>query len=739
MVTILKGENSKLKSKVIHDEKELLQKNKEIRKLLTQLNIPLRGAKEPKRTNPLIQGMKKRIAAVQRENKALKESVESLKKSLKMTNAQELTAEVKMFSEECVRLRGMIEGQEKQEDREDAEQASRMAKQQAETAAKLRAENGELSKKLKKVLEETEQWKNKAASLESSNKEMNKKAKTLKDQLESLKSSDKSKEQAEELERTKAQLVSQKKEYEKKISDLEQRLAGSVKSSQAKPEDSKKLHSPKKTEKTISKEAIKDVAVELRLNLVLSNVQHSELRAVLNECGRDRISIKDLAAAFKASPSALKADKAHRLARYLIEPRTTKEILYDETLDKKVSEVLEGLSSVIGNYTLSHYNNPEAIQESLLEKVNEKLQSFAETLQESADDNGHITLSTLQTICNDMQLELSQEEFDYILLTMYRQTKDLDQLPYELFVEHLSELLNKLLEHDEESAHDSAKELPAEEASPELDEEQVLALVQTCFTEIAEQVVSRGVPVSSVFGEGVYRRVVDGEEVELVSAEEFAKSLRKLGVREFKPVENAYLNKMLAASEEEPGYKVKDIVQILNDYGVSGDNEHEEEQMADNLDSNDNAESQEKNPSPQHKDNEEEEVNIEDLDKVSMVLLLALSEYLNNTNGSLEKVFENVAYKQPVQIDEEELEIDIINSKDFFETINGIGIETEEEQHENLKAFLCLDPSYADKFSLDKLKMAIEEFKTNEELRECAKQYYQELVDADQVQEDNEE
>eukprot|EP00826_Nyctotherus_ovalis_P043446 TRINITY_DN4578_c0_g1_i1.p1 TRINITY_DN4578_c0_g1~~TRINITY_DN4578_c0_g1_i1.p1 ORF type:complete len:673 (+),score=254.13 TRINITY_DN4578_c0_g1_i1:637-2655(+) len=672
--------------------------------------------------------MKKRMAAVQKENKALKESVESLKKSLKMTNAQELTAEVKMFSEECVRLRGMIENQEKQEDREGAEEVGRVTKEQAETVTKLRAENGELNRRLKKVLEEVEQWKNKTESLENSNK----KAKSLKDQLESLKNFDKSKEQAEELERTKAQLVSQRKEYEKRISDLEQRLAGSTKLPQAKPEESKK------TEKIIGKEAIKDTAIELRLNLILSNVQQSELRTVLNEYAKDKISIKDLTAVFKSSPSSLKADKAHKLARYLVEPRTTKEIVYDEMLDKKVTEVLEGLSSVIGNYTLSHNNNPEAIQESLLEKVNEKLQSFAETLQESADDNGYITLSTFQTICNDMQLQLLQEEFDYILLTMYKQTRDLSKLPYELFVEHLSELLNKLLEHDEESVHESARELPAEEASPELDEEQVLALVQRCFTDIAEQIVSRGVSASSVFGEGVYRKVIEGEEVELISPEGFAKSMRKLGVKEFKPLENAYLNKMLAASEEEPGYKVKDIVQILNDYGVSGENEHEEEQTGDNLDSNDNPESQQKN-SPQHKDNEEEEVNIEDLDKVSMVLLLALSEYLNNTNSSLEKVFENVVYKQPVQIDEEELEIDIINSKDFFETINGIGIETEEEQHENLKAFLCLDPSYSDKFSLDKLKMAIEEFKTNEDLRECAKQYYQELVDADQVQEDNEE
>jgi hypothetical protein len=703
-VTILRGENSKLKSRLLHDEKELVQKNKEIRKLLTQLSGPLHGSKEVKKGTGLVQGMKKRIAAAQKENKALKEAFDDLKKSLKMTNAQELSAEVKVYSDECVRLRNMMEKTGTTKLSSDVSEVDK------KVVEKLKTENEDLNKELKKKTEEFERWKAKAEekreALENSNKDLTKKVKILKDEIESLKTSDRSKEQAEELERIKAQLAIQKKEYEQRIKELEQR--------QTKPE--------KKTKAIIDKESIKDIVIELRFNFILSDVE--DIKKVMLDKSNE-VSIKELTEILKSNPAALSSDKAHTLARYLIEPRTSNEVVYDEMLTKSTTNIAETLNSLIGKYTVDFNKNPEVLQESLLEKVNEKLQTFAETLQDSANDEGYITYGTLQSICGNM--ELSQDELDYIALTMYKESKDLNKLQYEIFVEHLNDLLNKLLEHEqsnqEESEHEIQKESSrkSKEKDEELNEEQVLALVQTCFTEIAEKIAGKGIAVEEVFGENVYTKVIDGEEVKLISPQNFTKALKKLGVRKFEAAEEAYLNKMLMASETEAGYKVKDIIQILNDYGIAGDNE----ENGNNIEN--------------HAEKNEEEVNIEDLDKVSMVLLLALTEYLSNTNSSLEKVFESVAYKQPVQIDDEELEIDIVNSKDFFETINGIGIETEEDQHDNLKAFLCLDPSYSDKFSLDKLRMAVEEFKNNEEVRECAKQYYQELVDADQVQEDNDE
>ena len=245
-------------------------------------------------------------------------------------------------------------------------------------------------------------------------------------------------------------------------------------------------------------------------------------------------------------------------------------------------------------------------------------------------------------------------------------------------------------------------------------EDEIVSLVQKCFSEIAEKMLAKGLTPKTLFKDKIYTKVIDGVKQELISPNDFNQLINKIGVRDLETLERNCINKMLAASETEEGFKVGDLIQILEDYG------------------------NEENPD-KDQDDKDEELNFKDLNKTSMVLLLVLSEYTANSNIPLEKIFESVIYKQPVQIEDEELEIDILNSSGFFKIINDLGIETEPNQHDNLNNFLCIDQSYQNKFSLDKLNMAIEEFKTNDNLRETAKQYYQEFIDEGQVQDDNEE
>ena len=69
------------------------------------------------------------------------------------------------------------------------------------------------------------------------------------------------------------------------------------------------------------------------------------------------------------------------------------------------------------------------------------------------------------------------------------------------------------------------------------------------------------------------------------------------------------------------------------------------------------------------------------LDQISMVLMLALAEYLVKTSTPMYTLFESVMYK------DKNSDLDLIKAKDFFSVMNNIGIQTEGEQHENLKEF----------------------------------------------------
>jgi hypothetical protein len=238
-----------------------------------------------------------------------------------------------------------------------------------------------------------------------------------------------------------------------------------------------------------------------------------------------------------------------------------------------------------------------------------------------------------------------------------------------------------------------------------MSEEELLALVKKCLAELSKAMKAKGLSVAALFKEEIYKKNVEGEEVELVSFDNFIKAPKKLGIPAFTPIEISSMEKVLSLVGPEKGLQVNDLVQILED---------SESPKGDDMD----------------------EIGIEDLDKVSMVLLLALSDYLTNEKTSVDQVFENVVYKQPVEIDNEELEIEIMDSPEFFDAINKIGIETEESQHDNLKAFLCIDSSHTDKLSLDKLKAMVNEFRENKDLRNVAKEYYKQLLEDSQLQEE---
>ena len=892
-MNVLRAENIQLKTKVLQSEKELQKKDKDIKDLWCRVNAPAAGIYNniPKETVPkktlktsahLVMGLKKRIQEIQKENKTLRDGLEALRKSLKMTTTQELDAEVKAYAEECARLRKILEEgmQEKPYiTQEDISGIEEKLKQQNEIIGKLTQENQELAQKVATASEEAKNWKEKAEQKKFSPKiseganqalakEQMKEIQKLKDQIESMKKAAKSQQQAEELQKTKADLTKQEREHEEKIRELEMKLAeckhikdAEIKSlkDQMKSRDKSKESEHKQEKQQLDEEQknvekvnlleLKDVspiALEMRLNLIMANVPSSDLRKTLfKNCDDDeKISIHEIARILKRGPTSLKAEDALNVARYIVEPRAEQLIEYDELQEESLSAVTEDLTLLLGEYTIKPITEPASIQQSLVEKLKEKIVPMAEALQENANDAGFIRGDLLDEINTKQDIGLSKEEIDYMLLAMYKDHKDMSKLSYADLLEHLGtigcqieiveegenpepveapvvaeeplalaeeepsapmeeepsapveeepsapveeepsapveeepsapveeaaepivetvespetqiiseeaeqkaepvslgkeepvriteDLGGENLALEENNIEEVSKKEPAEDKplesekveekpSPEdkkmeeMTEEQMIGIAQKCFSGIAEKMASQGLTVTSLFKDQVYHKSIESEDVSLLSPENFMKGLKKLGLEEFTSAERGCLEKMLAADDTEKGFRVKDLVQILEDYGITESGKEDKEQD----------------------DEAVKEMQFEDLDNISMVLLLALTEYLVSAKTPLYDLFGNVIYKQPVQVDDKELEVDIINSPDFFEVLHGIGIDTEEKEHDNLKTFLCIDPSYSDKFSVDKLKAAIEEFAVNEELRAHAQQCYQELVEEEQVEEE---
>jgi len=661
-------ENKKLKVKTAKDEKELAKRDEEISSLLYRLNSPSNKTER----SSLVISLKERIDSIQKENKILKEDMEALKKNLRTSRIQKLEAEVKRYSEECTKLRSQLKKLTNNKPLKE------IISNKLNLIKKLKVENTKLEEKIKESAKSVRKWKAQAKA--EIPEPIFTRIKTLSKEQEALNRVNNHQSLFKELKKNKLNLESISKSYEQKIKELE-----------------RKLHNLKTIQTVINKVDIENIITELRLNLMLANIEKSNIKpALFKNCNEnDMLSIYEVTRILKRAPGLLRHEDAVKLSRFIIEPRAQIEIEYNELRKKKLINILKELNALIDEYSLK-YNTKET-KMSLLEKLGNKFELLGNVLQNYSKLNGKLTPKNFKEIFKELELELTRDESDYVLMTMYIQSKDVSKLNYEDLLESVGELLSSLIKEEEVSKLQNGQQ-ELKKNPLVTNNEYVLDILQKLFIEIVSKLTSRGISFTSLIKGKTYKKKINDRIVELISYEDFEEVVKELGIKEFSDEEKRCL-KNIQPDKLDNTFKVTDLIQILEDFIA-----HEE--------SNDLA----------------KKMNFEELSPISMVLLLALIEYLLNKNIDINDLLNTAIYKQPIQVDNEQYELDVINSKNFFSAINSIGIETNEEDHSNLKEFLAIDSSYEDKLSLDKLKAAIKSFMTNKELRLKAHKYFKEIV-----------
>ena len=256
-MNVYKDENNRLKTRVLQFEKELERKDKIIQELLSQANnqgssSQTRGGQRMSTETHLVAALKKQIRDMKDEIRQKEEEAKKFRKNLKITKIQETEVEIKMFSDECTRLKHIIEEIVKQKSvgytPQEVAAIEDKINQQAMLLKKIKQENTEMATVIQKKEEETNNWKEvanklskKVSRMEVETKEnikvrknvtdTKKELQKLKDQLSSLKSNNKDKESAayksriDELLRKQSELNDKLEQKEKKIKTLESKLA----------------------------------------------------------------------------------------------------------------------------------------------------------------------------------------------------------------------------------------------------------------------------------------------------------------------------------------------------------------------------------------------------------------------------------------------------------------------------------------------------------------------------------
>jgi len=339
-----------------------------------------------------------------------------------------------------------------------------------------------------------------------------------------------------------------------------------------------------------------------------------------------------------------------------------------------------------------------------LRKHNVDIKGIKEVLFEHFGIAEKVSLHELFKIFTRQPCELSPK--DSLLLAEYLIGK-LNTTGHTKFIAEkvLSEVLEKLnsLMKGKFAEPEGKKSTELEENGlsqlEKMSEDELRLVFQRAYAKISSKINGSKKSVEEIFSEATYPKKIEGEEVIVIKSKDLIKICKEQLNVILDPIERTCFVKMLSIDDDEL-IKIQDLAQLIKGFSEGEDFEGEEEEM-----------------------------NYKELDKISMVLMFALTEYMNNSKITFHDLFADHIYKQEVQIDSGQLEIDIINSEDFFEVLNKIGISMENKEHDNLKAFLYIDPEYPNKLVVKKLKKTIEEFGSSDELRNYAYTCYKEFAD----------
>jgi len=162
-----KDENLKLKTKIHQAEKEIDKKNKLIQSLAQQIGAQqgLVGTANPSQkrlSSHLVVALKNQVKELRMKMKTRDEELIKLSKNVKITMVQEMDIEMKMFSDECTRLKHIIEELAQERNQRgtagDIAQIERELYQQSVQINNLKQENQDLANAFQ--MKETEAKKN---------------------------------------------------------------------------------------------------------------------------------------------------------------------------------------------------------------------------------------------------------------------------------------------------------------------------------------------------------------------------------------------------------------------------------------------------------------------------------------------------------------------------------------------------------------------------------------------------
>ena len=480
-----KDENTKLRTSLMSANTEI----KKLEKTIEQLYKEMNNENNPNffqthHKNHLIMGLKRHIKSMKEEIKEKDEKILYLSRNIKSSKIQELEVQSQMYSDECIRLRHVIEEiyQQESQNHEILELEQKLHNI-AVINKKLESENNELkgvlsrkdielsnvmnsNQELEKKIVKTNKTLQENSKFRKENVELKKIVKNLKERKYAQQEKD-SEQNYKKIVMDSNEKLKQKnnqiKDYQKKISILENQIndlkdnfskelskANEMKKKALNEEkeknsklESQLLELQKKSGQFIKEETdqiieeaklpiqiieIKNELILIRLNLQLKKIEASKIESCFNNL-KESVSISELKEILEASPFNLSSNS----------DKVT-EFLLDQKDSNSVQEILSKLKEELGSYQLYDERENQLIQEIkqvfFTQKICPKINKIQEIVQKSGFKDP-LEIRDFLYIFKELNSDISYEVSNYIEFALYKKFLSIDSINKKVIINSL--------------------------------------------------------------------------------------------------------------------------------------------------------------------------------------------------------------------------------------------------------------------------------------------------------------
>ena len=404
------------------------------------------------------------------------------------------------------------------------------------------------------------------------------------------------------------------------------------------------------------------------------------------------------------SPYKLTNEEAKTLSRFFIENNAT--YSYNKFTYLKKEKVVEKFQKCIGSYTIFSSTEDAEINQTIIDKLLPHFDAISKEFSLLKKTN--ITKKDIMHTMVTAGITLTDQELQYLLLVMYRQSHDIQKMKCSAILQLLEkDYEEENLEPENEETKDEGK-IP--HSAPVLNEElndanneekTMVEVAQKAFIELATQIINKGIDAKSHFNKYSQTKNINGEEIRVIRDQDFMKAVSELDLK-FESNTFDCLIKVLRANEESNEFlRVDDLEQILNEY----------KELESKVD-------------------KQIPVDLNGLDELTIVIMYELMQFLNDNGITLRQLLNECIYMHPAkseQINDDETEV--VKFEHLLDILtNKIGIETEGHDMMNIKAIFKYSDKEPQLMVVPKMDYVIQQLRANKEFNEVAQNIYSELV-----------